>query len=84
MQRDKGNMMLFICNIELLKTVTMNEISSGSARHPEGSIDAGFDLRHKVGDRTFLDAILLIMFNPEISCGKKHFQLGQNIKHQLL
>ena len=48
----------------------MNEISGGSARHPEGSINAGFNLGHKVGDGTFFDVRLLIVFNPEISCGK--------------
>lgn len=48
----------------------MNEISCGSARHPEGSIDAGFNLGHKVGDGSFFDVILLIMFDPEITCGK--------------
>lgn len=46
----------------------MNEISGGSARHPEGGIDAGFNPGHKVGDWTFFDVILLIMFNPEVSC----------------
>ena len=52
---------------ELFKLVTMNKVSSGSARHPEGCIDAGFNLWHKVGDETFFDVILLIVFNPEVS-----------------
>lgn len=52
---------------DLLKTFTVNEISGGSARHPEGSINAGFDLRHKVGDGTLFDVVLLIVFDPEIS-----------------
>lgn len=51
----------------LLKTFTVNEIGGGSARHPEGSINAGFNLRHKVGDGTLFDVILLIVFDPEIS-----------------
>lgn len=62
------SMLQFICNTESFQSVTMNEISSGSPRHPEGSVDAGFNLGHKVGDGTFFDVILLIMFNPEVSC----------------
>lgn len=60
----------FTCNTELLKTVTMDEVSGGSARHPEGCVDAGFNLGHKVGDGTFFDVILLVMFNPEVSYGR--------------
>lgn len=48
----------------------MNEVSSGSAGHPEGRIDAAFNLGHKVADGTFFDVVMLIMFNPEVSCGK--------------
>lgn len=50
------------------RTVTMNEVSSGPARHPEGSIDAGFNLGHEVGDWAFFDIVLLVMFNPEVTC----------------
>lgn len=56
----------------------MNEVSSGSARHPEGSVDAGFNFGHKIGDGTFFDVILLVVFNPEIPCGRTCW-LGQNI-----
>lgn len=45
----------------------MDEISGGSARDPEGSIDASFNLWHEVGDWTFFDVILLVVFNPEVS-----------------
>lgn len=57
----------------------MNKVSSGSARYPEGCIDAGFNLGHEVGDGTFFDIILLIMFNPEISYGGRYCQLTQFI-----
>lgn len=46
----------------------MNEIGSGSARHPKCSINAGFNLWHKVSDGSFFDAILFIVFNPEVPC----------------
>lgn len=59
---------MIVCCSPLAELVTMNEISSGSPRHREGSIDAGFNLGHKVGDRAFFDVILLIMFDPEVSC----------------
>lgn len=57
----------------------MDEISGGSARDPEGSIDAGFNLWHEVGDWTFFDVILLIVFNPEVSSGE-----SKNRGHRLL
>lgn len=63
--------------------VTMDEIGSGSTRDPEGSIDAGFNLGHKVGDGTFFDVILLIVFNPEIPCeDKKNNNIIQNCRMQ--
>lgn len=57
--------------VKVLRTVTMDEVSSGSARHPEGCIDTRFNLGHEVGDGAFFDVILLIMFDPEIPCGKR-------------
>lgn len=45
----------------------MDEISGGSARDPEGGVDAGFNLWHEVGDWTLFDVILLVVFNPEVS-----------------
>lgn len=45
----------------------MDEISGGSARDPEGGIDAAFNLWHEVGDWTLFDVILLVVFNPEVS-----------------
>lgn len=48
----------------------MNKVSSGSARHPEGCINPGFNFGHKVGDGTFFDVVLLIVFNPEITGGE--------------
>lgn len=49
----------------------MDEVSSRSARYPESCIDTRFNLGHEVGDGTFFDVILLIMFNPEIPCGER-------------
>lgn len=49
------------------RTVTVNEVSSGPARHQEGGVDAGFNLRHEVGDRTFFDVVLLVVFDPEVT-----------------
>lgn len=57
----------------------MDEISGGSARDPEGSIDTGFNLWHEVGDWTFFDVILLIVFNPEVSSEE-----SKNRGHRLL
>lgn len=63
-------MLQFTCSTKQLKIFTMNKVGSGSARHPEGCINACFNLGHKVGDGTFFDVILFIMFNPEISFGE--------------
>ena len=74
--RSRTPTLQFICNTELLKTVTMDEVCSGSARNPEGCVDAGFNLGHKVADGTFFDVRLLVMFNPEVSFGRNISQLG--------
>lgn len=51
----------------------MNEISGGSAGDPEGSVDAAFNLWHEVGDWTFFDATLFVVFNPQVSSdGEQH------------
>ena len=44
----------------------MNQVSSGSPRDPEGSINFGFNLWHEVVDRTFFYIILLVVLDPQI------------------
>lgn len=55
--------MKWLC-FKIVAFCTMNEVSSGSARDPEGSINVSFNLGHKVDDGTFFDVILLVMFDP--------------------
>lgn len=44
----------------------MNKIGGGSAGHPEGRVDVGLNLGHEVGDGTFLNAVMHVVFDPEI------------------
>lgn len=47
--------------------VTVNQIGGGSAGDPEGSVNVGLNLGHEVGDGTFLNAVMHVVFDPEIS-----------------
>lgn len=52
--------------------VTLNKVSRGPSRYPEGCINAAFNFGHKVADGTFFNVVLLIVFDPEMSGGEKH------------
>lgn len=62
----------------------MYEVGSRSPGDPEGCVNAGFNLGHEIGDGTFFDVMLLIMFYPEISNEEhRQCQVGLKNKHFL-